>query len=87
MKFLTDIITEHDNVTFDAIKALAVVTVAVALVLTIYATVFDKHFDCQAFGFGMSAVFVAVGGALRLTAPTGNTTTETAVVTKTETTP
>lgn len=84
MKFLTDIITDSTNVTYDAIKACAVATVLVALGLSIYSVVFDKHFDCQLFGFGMGAVFVAVGTALKLTTPAGITATSTTTVTETK---
>lgn len=86
MKILNDVLTSRDNVTFDAIRVLAVATVAVALVLEIYAVVMQKPFDVQAFGIGMSAVFVAVGAALKLGAePIGTTATQTTTVTKTET--
>lgn len=67
MKILTDILTDASGVSFDAIRVLAVATIAVALCLEIYAVLAGKPFDCQAFGIGMGAVFVAVGGALKLT--------------------
>lgn len=67
MKFINDILTDAAGQAYDVIRVLAVVTIAVALALEIYAVLAGKPFDCQAFGIGMGAVFVAVGGALKLT--------------------
>lgn len=65
-KFVSDILTDASGQAFDAIRVLAVATIAVALGLEIYSVTTGKPFDCQAFGIGMSAVFIAVGGALKL---------------------
>lgn len=87
-KMAKDMLTDQSNVTFDAIKVLAVGTIAVALGLQVYSVLFGKPFDCQSFGIGMAAVFVAVGGALKLTSPTsGVTATQTTTSTVTESAP
>lgn len=85
MSFINDILTDASGHAFDVIRVLAVATIAVALGLELYAVIAGKAFDCQAFGIGMGAVFVAVGGALKLTeVRPGITTTATATTTTTE---
>lgn len=91
MSLWKDIATGDDGVTFDIISILAIGSIPAAILMQAYAVVFDKHFDCQAFGFGMAAVISAVGLGVRLrnTPPAGTTTTETATATTktTEVTP
>lgn len=87
MRIFNDIVTDDDNVTFSAIKVLAVATVAVALALSVLSFFTGKPFDAQAFGIGMGAVFMAVGGALKLTSPTPPSVTTTSTTTATGTTP
>lgn len=67
MGFLNDILTDASGRAYDVIRVLAVATIAVALGLEVFSVIASKPFDCQAFGIGMAAVFVAVGGALKLT--------------------
>jgi hypothetical protein len=84
---LTQIMTGDDDITFDLLKVLALVSVVVGLALQIAAALWPDRFkfDMQAYGIGLGAVFLAVGGALRLQAPsTSVTATSTTTVTETK---
>ncbi len=77
-----------DNLTYDAIRVLAVAAVVVALGLTVYTVVMkDAAFDLQAYGIGLGVLFASVGAALKLKESTEpgdsitSTTTTTATVT------
>lgn len=64
-KFIKNILTGVDNETHDVAKVLAVVSVLVAIGLTIYEVAFkDKAFDIIAYGTGIAALFAGLGAAL-----------------------
>lgn len=64
---LTQLLTGKDNVTHDVVRWLAVLSIVVGLGLAIYVVVVKgQPFDLQSFGLGIGAVFLSVGGALKL---------------------
>jgi hypothetical protein len=70
-QFFTQLITARDNFTVDAFKVLAIVAVVVGLALEIASTLFPlagQKFDLQAYGIGLGALLLSVGGAIRLKA-------------------
>lgn len=68
---LRQIVTGSDNVTHDFVRWLAVLSVVVALGLSIYAVVRkDQPFDLQAFGIGIGIVLTAAAAAIKLKGPT-----------------
>lgn len=71
---LTQLMTGDDDITFDLLKVLALVSVVVGLALQVAAALWPDRFkfDMQAYGIGLGAVFLAVGGALRLQAPSAS---------------
>lgn len=71
-EFLRQMLTEANNSTYSLVRVLAALAVLVALVLEVYAVVSAKHFDLQAYGIGMGAVFASFGAALKLGADTEN---------------
>ncbi len=90
---ISQMFTEVDNVTYDAIRVLAVISIVVALGLEIAVTVWKMihpdatvTFDLTNYGLGLGAVFLSVGGALKLKEREGVTATETTVQSKTTTT-
>lgn len=65
--FLTQIGTGKDNKTHDAFRWMAVLSIMVALGLTIFVVGWrSKEFDIQSFGIGIGAVLAAAGAALKL---------------------
>lgn len=71
MKALRDVLTGIDGSTYDAVRVLAVLSIVVGLGLAIYVVVWKgQPFDMQAYGLGLGAVFLSVGGALKLKADT-----------------
>ena len=68
---LTQMMTGRDNRTFDAVRVLAVLSIIVGLALAVYVVVWKgQPFSLQDFGLGIGAVFLSVGGALKLKADT-----------------
>lgn len=66
-QFLMHLLTGADNVTFDMVHVLAMLAVIEGLSLALYAVVWkDQVFDLQAFGVGSGALFIGIGGALKL---------------------
>ena len=83
-KWLRDLLTGSDNVTYDLVRLLAVLSIFVGLGLSIYSVVIKGQvFSLQDFGIGVGAVFLAVGAALKLGESPAATTTE-VKITKTE---
>ena len=83
-KWLRDLLTEADGVTYDIVRLLAVLSIFVGLGLSIYSVVIKGQvFSLQDFGIGVGAVFLAVGAALKLGESPAATTTE-VKITKTE---
>lgn len=80
-------LTGKDNVTVDAFRVLAVLSVLVGMALEVASTFWalkGHPFDLQAFGIGIGGLLLAAGGALKLkesTEPTGEGTTMTATST------
>lgn len=71
MKLFVDILTGIDGESFDIIRVLALVSVAMALALEAYVVICKgQPFDVQAFGIGMGAVFAAAGAALAMKSKT-----------------
>lgn len=70
-QILQDLLTGKDGVTHDVVRWLAVLSVVVGLSLAVYVVVWKgQPFDLQSFGLGIGAVFLSVGGALKLKAET-----------------
>lgn len=70
-KILTQLLTGKDGATHDVVRWLAVLSIVVGLGLAIYVVVWKSQpFDLQAYGLGIGAVFLGVGGALKLKADT-----------------
>lgn len=66
-KFIKDSMTGKDNETYDAIRILSVLSIVIALGLTVYVVVWkDKPFNIQDYGIGLGLIFAAVGAALKL---------------------
>jgi hypothetical protein len=64
-KFLGNMFTEVDNVTWDLTKVLAGFSISVALCLAIYSTVIKKDtFSMSDFGTGIAALFAGLGVSL-----------------------
>jgi len=64
-KIMKDWFTESDNSTFDVVRALAVVSIVTAIVLSIISVVLhDEAFSYQDYGLGTAALFAGVGVAL-----------------------
>lgn len=67
MQFLRHILTGADDVTYDMVHVLAVLAVIEGLSLALYSVVWKGQvFDLQAFGIGSGALFIGIGGALKL---------------------
>ena len=61
------LLTGADNVTYDMVHVLAVLAVIEGLGLALYAVVGKGQvFDLQSFGIGSGALFIGIGGALKL---------------------
>ena len=87
-KWLRDIFTETDGVTYDVVRWLAVLSIFVGLGLSIFSVVIKgQAFSLQDFGIGIGAVFLSVGAALKLKEPITASTTATQTTTVTETKP
>ena len=88
---ITQLMTGRDNITFDIVRVLAVASIAVGLGLAIFAVVWRSQvFSLQDFGIGIGAVFLSVGGALKLkadTEPTESAFVATSTTTVTEKAP
>lgn len=81
--FFRDILTENDAITYDAVRVLAVLAIIVALGLAVFVVVVkNQPFSVQDFGIGIGAVFLSVGGALKLKsdAPASTVATRTTTV-------
>jgi hypothetical protein len=70
MKWLTDILTEVDNHTYDYIRVLALLGALAGLGLQVWVVVRmappPQSFDFQNFGIGLGAMFAGVGVAMKL---------------------
>ena len=83
---LRQLLTDRDNVSYDVVRVLAVLSIVVALSLAVYAVVWKGQvFSLQDFGIGIGAVFLSVGGALKMKGDQPPTTTATQTTTVTET--
>ena len=61
------LLTGKDGITHDVIRWLAVLSIVVGLALAVFVVVWrSQPFSLQDFGLGMGAVFLSVGGALKL---------------------
>lgn len=82
---LIQLFSGADNITLEMFRMLACASVLIALGLEVYAVVFGKIFDIQAYGIGLGSVLLASGGALRLKEgpPAANSLTQTTTVTET----
>lgn len=74
---LTDMFTESDNATVDAVRVLAILSVIVGLALQIWVVVrwfgpAPQQFDFQNFGIGIGSLFGGVGVALKLKPESNN---------------
>jgi hypothetical protein len=65
-KLLTDWFTEPDNLTWCLFKAATAIGLLVFLGCAIYAVVFGKPFDYEAFGIGYGSMVALTGGGLYL---------------------
>lgn len=67
----TQLLTGRDGVTHDVVRWLAVLSIIVGLALAVYVVVWKgQPFSLQDFGLGIGAMFLSVGGALKLKADT-----------------
>ena len=65
MDWIKQIVTGKDNKTHDVIRWGAVLGILQALGLSAYDVIaHNAHFDLQAYGVGLGALFAAVGAAL-----------------------
>jgi len=72
-KFLTDLLTEADNHTFDLIKLLALVAIINGLYLASYSVIVkDVPFNFQDFGVGVGLTFAGIATALGFKKETPN---------------
>lgn len=79
---LVQILSGTDNVTLEMFRMLAALSVLVGLGLEVFAVVWGKAFDMQAYGVGLGSVLLAAGGAVRLKEgppPTSSVTQSTTV--------
>ena len=68
---LQQLLTGRDGMTHDVVRWLAVLSIVVGLGLAVYVVVLrGQPFSLQDFGLGIGAVFLSVGGALKLKAET-----------------
>lgn len=66
-KLFKDMSTGRDGESYDVIRILALLSVVIALALTVYVVVYkDKPFNMQDYGLGIGILFASVGAALRL---------------------
>lgn len=64
---ITQLLTGKDGYTHDVVRWLAVLSIVVGLSLAVYVVVWKgQPFSLQDFGLGIGAVFLSVGGALKL---------------------
>lgn len=62
VKILKHLVTDDDNETFDTTRTMFVVSVAVAIGLTIYSVCAERNtFDIKDFGIGLGAITAAFG--------------------------
>ncbi len=67
MQLLHNMMTGKDNVTYDFVRVLGILTVLVALGLQVYSVVIKGEvFSAWTFGTGMGAVFATLGAALKI---------------------
>lgn len=67
----TQLLTGRDGATHDVVRWLAVLSIIVGLALAVYVVVWKgQPFSLQDFGLGIGAMFLSVGGALKLKADT-----------------
>jgi len=72
-KFLTDLLTEADNHTFDLIKLLALAAIINGLYLASYSVIVkDVPFSFQDFGVGVGLTFAGIATALGFKKETPN---------------
>ncbi len=74
-QFIKDCLTGIDGESFDIGRVLWALAFLVGMGLEIYAVIEGRSFDLQAFGFGVGALLLAGGGALKLksnTEPSGH---------------
>lgn len=66
MKIVKQLLTESDNETADLYKYLALLSVAVAIALSIYSVIQGQAWDAQSFGIGVGGLLAGVGVAVGL---------------------
>ena len=66
MKIVKQLLTESDNETADLYKYLALLSVAVAIGLSIYAVIQGQAWDAQSFGVGVGGLIAGAGVAVGL---------------------
>ena len=72
--FFKHLFTETDNVTFDATKVLAALSILTGLGLAIVSVVYkDAPLDMQDYGTGLGLLFAGVGAALGFKKESGGT--------------
>jgi hypothetical protein len=72
LKFLRQLFTESDNVTFDVTKVLAALAIITGLALAIVSVVWkNAPLNMQDYGTGMGLLFAGVGAALGLKKESG----------------
>lgn len=66
-KLMKDMSTGIDGESFDFVRVLGMLTIVVALGLSVYVVVWKTQtWDIQTFGLGIGLVFASVAGALKL---------------------
>lgn len=71
MKWIKGALTESDGESYDHIRILAVLSVAIGLALQVWVVIrwigpAPQAFDMQNFGIGLGTMFAGVGAALKL---------------------
>ena len=66
MKIVKQLLTESDNETHDIFRWLALLSVAVAIGLSIYSVVQGGLFDAQSYGIGLGGLLAGTGVAIGL---------------------
>jgi hypothetical protein len=64
-KFISNLFTEVDNVTWDLTKVLAAISIIAAITLAVVAVVYKGQvFNMQDYGIGVAALFAGTGVAM-----------------------